>query len=91
LARRLDEYVNNIELETRKAFDEFVVDNRRVASAVAACDEFIARLDRAKLDHALDRDELRSALGRVLHYVETLQERLKGSDAPTDGSEDAEE
>ncbi len=92
LAQRLNEYVTNIDLETRRAFDEFVVDNRRVTSAINACDEFIARLDRAKLNYALEaRDELRDALQRVKDYIGALQNRLSGSDAPTAPEESAED
>jgi ParB family transcriptional regulator, chromosome partitioning protein len=82
LANRLEEYVTNVDLETRRAFDEFVVDNRRISNAVNACEEFISKLERAKVAYALDRDELRAALNKVVKYVERLLEKLKGSDAP---------
>jgi ParB family transcriptional regulator, chromosome partitioning protein len=81
-ADRLEEYVTNVELETRRAFDEFVVDNRRLSNAIGACEEFISKLERAKVTYALDREELRAALNKVLKYVERLLEKLKGSDAP---------
>jgi hypothetical protein len=79
---RLGEYITTKDLETRRAFDEFVVDNRRITNAVNACEEFVSRLERAKLAFALDRDELRIALRKVQKYIGDLLDRLKGSDSP---------
>lgn len=76
-----------MQLETRKAFDGFVVDNRRIQNAVKACEEFVVKLDRSKLEHALDREELTQALRRVKTYVEDLLQKLAGSDQPPDESE----
>ena len=89
LAKRLKDYFDDLELETRRAFDEFVVDNRRVTSAISACDEFIARLDRSKLNYTLDRKEIYGALNRVKKYIQRLIDRLEGKDAPSseDGME----
>ena len=78
---RLEEYVRDVNLETRAAFDEFVVDNRRVQGAADACDRFVKDLYRFKLDYAtLDRKELRIALKHVQHYVQKLIAKLEGSD-----------
>jgi len=79
---RLRQYVTDPQLETRKAFDEFVVDSRRIQTAVQACEDFIARLEKSKLEHALEREELTKALKRVKKYVGTLLEKLAGQDAP---------
>ena len=88
LTQRLATYITDVQLETREAFDEFVVDNRRVQTAMNACDEFTNRLDRAKLNHVLeDRAELTAALNRVKEYVEDLLQRLAGSDVPIPESE----
>jgi ParB/RepB/Spo0J family partition protein len=87
LAKRLEEYVTNVDLETRRAFDEFVVDNRRISTAISACDEFISKLERAKLAFVVDRDELRRALEKVTKYIDALLDRLKGTDAPQDREE----
>ena len=43
---------------------------------------FISKLERAKVTYALDREELRTALTKVVRFVERLLEKLKGSDAP---------
>jgi len=87
-AARLNEYITNTDLETRRAFDEFVVDNRRISNAINACEEFISRLERAKLAFALDRDELRSALKKVQVYINSLLSKLAGSDAPEGANSD---
>jgi ParB/RepB/Spo0J family partition protein len=86
-AKRLREYISDTPLETRKAFDEFVMDNRRVQSAVKACEEFTTKLDRSKLEHALEKDELIVALRHVRDYVEDLLQKLAGSDPPSRESE----
>ena len=39
----------NPSLETRDGFDEFVMDKKRVLSALAACDEFLTELQRFRL------------------------------------------
>lgn len=82
IASRLREYITTQDLETRKAFDEFVLDNRRIQSAVRACDEFVGTLRRAKLEHAVERRALIRALIRVSKYVQGLLEKLSGSEEP---------
>jgi hypothetical protein len=79
---RLDEYITDVQLETRRAFDEFVTDSRRVQTAVKACDDFMGRLRRSKVEHALDRKEIAEALERVREYVQVLLDKLSGQDAP---------
>lgn len=81
---RLRRYISETDLETRAAFDEFVVDNRRIQGAIEACREFIRNLQRRKLDFAVDRDELRVALREVVAYAQRLLAKLEGGDAPTD-------
>ena len=82
---RLETYVTDVQLETRKAFDEFVVDSRRIQGSIKACEDFISQLERAKLEHTVDnKEELTIALKGVKKYVEELLQRLEGSDAPTE-------
>ncbi len=78
----LGEYIRDVQLETRKAFDGFVVDNKRVQGAIRACEEFVTKLGKSRLEHAVDKEELTLALKRVQAYVTTLLEQLAGSDAP---------
>jgi hypothetical protein len=79
---RFRQYLENIDLETRAAFDEFVGDNRRIQGAIAACNDFISQLEKAKLDFVADKDELSSSLLAVRTYVDRVLERLKGDDPP---------
>jgi ParB family chromosome partitioning protein len=79
---RLAEYINDVDLETRKAFDEFVVDNRRIQGAVKACEDFISQMKRFKIEHIIDKDELIASLNSVKIYVEKLLQSLEGSDSP---------
>lgn len=72
-------------LETRAAFDEFVVEKRRILSALQECNEFVGRLEKLKLTYTADdeeRDSLRKALRRVQRYCVTLEQMLQGSDDP---------
>ena len=79
---RLREYLLNPDLETRHAFDDFVVENRRIQGAVNACDDFVRQLERLKLDYLLDRNDVRRALERVSNFAQSLIIKLEGSDPP---------
>lgn len=78
--RRLREYVLNENLETRQAFDEFVVDNRRIQGAVAACDDFVSQIKRLKINNSLNRKEIIKALQRVINFAEKVKNKLEGND-----------
>ncbi|MBI1807961.1 MAG: hypothetical protein HYR76_13025 [Ignavibacteria bacterium] len=78
--QRLRDYVLDEDLETRRAFDEFVVDNRRVQGAVAACEDFVSQIKRLKIDYALNRKEVIKALERVIEFAEKLRNKLEGTD-----------
>lgn len=83
--RRVEEFFLNPKLETRDAFDEFVVGKKRVQNALSACEEFIAQLQKFKLTYTTDEEErknLREALRDVRKYCKSLEEALKGSDDP---------
>ena len=83
--RRVEEFFLNPKTETRESFDEFVVEKRRVQSALGACEGFIAQLQKFKLTYSSDEDErksLRDALRNVREYCVSLEEALKGSDDP---------
>lgn len=87
VAARLREYITDAQLETRKAFDEFVLDNRRIQGSIQACEDFIASLRRSRLEHAVDRRKLVRALTKVQNYVEELLDKLSGSEEPPPESE----
>jgi hypothetical protein len=83
--RRVEQFFLNPALETRAAFDEFVVEKKRVQSAVGACEGFIAQLKKFKLTHISDEDErknLGEALRQVRDYCNSLEQALVGSDDP---------
>lgn len=84
-ADRLCEYVLDSNLETRRAFDEFILEPRRVTRAVDASKEFIRAMDKAKLAYATEgREDLIINLRTVLAYVQDLLGRLEGQDPPPD-------
>lgn len=83
--RRLEEFFLNPNLETREAFDEFVVERKRVLSALSACEGFLAELQKFRLTYTTNDDErnnLRIALRKVQAYCESLEHALEGSDDP---------
>jgi ParB family chromosome partitioning protein len=81
---KLEEYITTVSLETRKAFDEFVVDTKRIQGSIKSCEDFITSLERAKLEHIVDnKDDLMIALQEVKKYIEVLLHKLEGSDAPS--------
>ena len=84
VVRRVEQFFLNPKLETREAFDEFVIEKKRVQSAVAACQTFIAELNKFRLRYTADdgeRKRLQSELAEVQKYCKSLEEALEGSDA----------
>jgi hypothetical protein len=82
---RVEEYFLNPELETRAAFDGFVVEMRRTQTALAECENFIARIKKLKLKYIADdtdRNKLREALKNVRILCMSLDASLRGSDDP---------
>jgi ParB/RepB/Spo0J family partition protein len=82
VVERLRGYILDPKLETRRAFDEFVLEDRKVQSAIRACQEFVTELRRYKLQYTSEKDELIAALNEVKNYTDYLIERIKGSDPP---------
>lgn len=83
--RRVEEFFLNPKLETRDAFDEFVVEKKHVQSALAACEGFLSQLQKFKLTYTSNDEErknLRKALKEVRAYCESLEQALEGSDDP---------
>jgi ParB/RepB/Spo0J family partition protein len=78
----LRDWIQDPDLETRAVFDQFVADSRRVQTALSACDDFISKMDRSKVIHALDRADIVRALERVRDYAIRLIDQLSGEDAP---------
>jgi hypothetical protein len=91
VVRRIEQFFLNPKLETRAGFDEFVIEKKRVKSALAACEDFIGQLRKFKLKYTTDEEErknLRMALKQVREYCESLEEALKGDDDPEVDQED---
>jgi hypothetical protein len=85
ILRRTEQYFLNPDLETRAAFDEFVVEMRRTQSALSECEDFVSRITRLKLQYIADdseRGRLRAALERVRLLCMSLDASLRGSDDP---------
>lgn len=83
--RRVEEFFLNPKTEIRDAFDEFVVEKRRVQSALTACEGFLEQLQRFRLTYTTDDNErrnLRKALKDVRAYCESLEQALEGRDDP---------
>jgi hypothetical protein len=81
--RRVEEFFLKPALETRDAFDEFLVEKKRVQTALNACEDFLKQLSKLRLTYTADDDErqhLREALRKVGKYCESLEEALRGSD-----------
>ena len=82
---QLRNYVLDPDLETRAAFDVFIVDSRRVTKTVDASAAFIKAMEAAKLSYASEgRNELIENLREVLVYVQGLLSKLEGEDPPDD-------
>jgi len=85
IVRRLERFILDRSLETREAFDEFVVEKRQARSGVSVCDNFIASLQRLKLTYTTDdtdRQLLRASLKKVEDYCKSLHRALEGRDEP---------
>ena len=83
VADRLREYILTPELETRSAFDGFILDTKRVQGAVDAIDKFVKAIERAKIEYETDqKDALIIKLTGVLIIVQNLLAKLEGEDPP---------
>lgn len=91
VVQTLQEYIEDVNLETRQAFDHFVAEHRQVQGALGACTEFQRQLDRLKLEYVVEKDELIAALVEVRDQIIQLLERLEGGDPPDDESDDDED
>lgn len=83
--RRVERFFLDPALETRAAFDEFIVEKKRVQTALTACEDFMRDLGKLKLTYTADDEErknLRSALRQVREYCKSLEQALRGSDDP---------
>lgn len=85
ILRRTEQYFLNPDMETRAAFDEFVVEMRRTQTALTECEDFITGIKKLKLRYIADdteRKKIRDALEKVRMLCLTLDASLRGTDDP---------
>lgn len=88
VADKLREYILDPELETRDAFDRFILDNRQSKKAMDAVDRFISEIAKAKIQYEIDKkDVLIKKLSEVLTIVQKLLDQLEGEDPPEEGND----
>jgi ParB family chromosome partitioning protein len=78
----LKDFIEDIDLETRETFDKFILDPRRVQSAITACSDFIKVIKRQQIDYSLERADLTKAFEEVREFAEQMLEKLRGSEDP---------
>ena len=85
VADRLREYILDPNMETRAAFDGFIVERRSRQRASQAVDKFMNELRKARIEHVTEgREALIAKLTVVLAFVETLLAKLEGDDPPSE-------
>lgn len=83
VADRLREYILTPDLETRKAFDGFIRDTRKIQKAVGACDRFIDDMGRAKVDYTIEgKEDITKKLLEVIEFAQRLLETLQSEEPP---------
>ncbi len=90
LLRRLEEFVLNPTLETRAAFDEFVIEQKRAQTAIINCENFLNQMQSLKLAYTTDdpdRQKLREALKQVEAYCRSLAQALADAEPPENAQE----
>ena len=81
--RALGDYVLDVNIETRVAFDGFIQDSRKVRTALQACDDLVAALTKTHIEHVTEnRDELIKKLKDTQSFLNGLLSELSGSDDP---------
>jgi len=89
---RLRAYLLNPSLETRDAFDEFVLDAARIQNALTTSRDFLSTLKRLNIQYATDyREDLITSLKDVRSYIEYVLDKLEGVEAPPEVSKQEEE
>jgi len=86
----LRKYLEDEQLETRRAFDRFVVEDRKIKDTVDACEQFQKAIKRIKISHIVDRAAVLSSLQSTRDFLSELISRIEGSDAPEPTQEELE-
>lgn len=91
-ARTLKQYIEELEFETRAAFDGFVEDVRKVRSAVQACEQFLDLLKKARVENVTERrEELAESLRRAQRYIAKILSQLEVVEEPQAGEHEQED
>lgn len=78
---RIREFIEEPKLETRQAFDGFIVDKQRINKAIDACDSFVQQLKKSKIDNTIEgRKEIINKLIDTRNYINNLIESMSGDD-----------
>ena len=89
---RVRSYILNPQIETRDAFDEFVVDAKRIQDAIELSQQYLSDIRKLKLQYAAEyKDSLVSVLSDIRDYLEFVLDKLRGVEAPPETSEKEEE
>ena len=83
--KRLESFLLRPELETKASFDEFIVDRRRIQTAVSSCEQFVIGLQQLRLSNTsepAERKALLAALAEVRTYCKSLIQHLRASEDP---------
>lgn len=75
-------YLEDVNLETRRAFDRFVKEDRKIKDTVDACRQFAKTIQKVKVEHIVDRDAVLSALESTRKFLDDLISKIEGSDPP---------
>lgn len=89
---RIRSYIVNPEVETRDAFDEFVLDARRIQDAIEISRRYLNDVRKLRLQFAGDyRDDLVVTLSEIRSYLDYVLDKLKGVEPPPGTSEKEED
>jgi ParB/RepB/Spo0J family partition protein len=92
VVRRIRAYILDPDLETRDAFDEFVLNAKRIQDAIEISNRYLTDIRKLKLQFASDyKEDLLASLADIRDYLEYVLDRLKGVEAPPETSQKEEE
>jgi ParB family transcriptional regulator, chromosome partitioning protein len=92
VVKRIRAYILDPDLETRDAFDEFVLNAQRIQDAIEISNRYLSDIRKLKLQFASDyKEDLLASLVEIRDYLEYVLDRLKGVEAPPETSQKEEE
>jgi ParB/RepB/Spo0J family partition protein len=92
VVKRIRAYILDPDLETRDAFDEFVLNAQRIQDAIEISQKYLGDIRKLKLQFASDyKEDLLASLAEIRDYLEYVLDRLKGVEAPPETSQKEEE